>query len=917
MLDKYGQKRDFARTPEPPPEKEARSRAHLTFVVQKHAARSLHYDFRLELGGVLKSWAIPAGPSLNPRVKRLAIMVEDHPMDYASFEGVIPPGQYGSGEVIVWDTGTYSPAEVGKNPLDNRVAAEEMARKEIAKGKLSMQLHGHKLKGSWALVRMRGGRNPKGENWLLIKHADEYADMTTDLLEKDRSVLSGLTIDDLKTGRTTSSKGSNPLSTLSPSSLSDEAHKAPFPTVMLPMLATLADAPFSDPDWVFEPKLDGFRMISFINRGKVRIQSRNGIDDTEMFPAIAESLTGQAARQLVLDGEVVALENGRPCFQCLQQSLKPEASQNTARPLPIVYYVFDLLYLDSFDLCGVKLEQRKALLDQVLRPSNNVQLVSGFRGNGEAIYQASVKEGIEGIVAKRLNSTYSPGRRSRDWLKIKASLSDEFIIAGYTPGQGARTHHFGALLLGQYNDNGELVYAGNVGTGFDERLLKEMKARLDAIKTTVGPPFESSPPHSPSVIWVRPELVAEVKFAQWTHDGMLRAPVFMRLRDDKPAREVHRTGIAHLAEGSRLPARGERATSGDSLKAVLDQLGTDKEKFHLEIGEHRLQVSNLDKPLWPASGKRRALTKRDLLNYLTRISPYVLPHLKDRPLTLTRYPDGIRGERFYQKHYDDKLPAFVETVPIFSEHDEHKRGVQDYMMCNNLATLLWLGQIADLEIHAWFSRTTVGPDGPSDTLLKEIEDKGNKVVSYPDFIVFDLDPYIYAGSEKKGGEPELNRKAFHRTAEAALWLKEILDELSLSAFVKTTGKTGIHVYVPILRQFGFRAMRSAAETIGRQLLDKHPEDITMEWAVEKRTGKIFVDHNRNARGQTLASVYSPRPSPEAAVSMPLRWDELGKAYPTDFTILNSPQRLEKTGDLWADILDKKGDLKKLLTLPKP
>ena len=344
---------------------------------------------------------------------------------------------------------------------------------------------------------------------------------------------------------------------------------------------------------------------------------------------------------------------------------------------------------------------------------------------------------------------------------------------------------------------------------------------------------------------------------------------------------------------------------------MLSQLADDRDEFTLKVGGHKVPVTNLNKELWPATGDQRALTKRDLLVYLARVSRFVLPHLKDRPLTLTRYPNGITQQHFYQKHWQGKLPPFVDTVSLYSGHNE---GDGDYLMCNNLSTLLWLGQLADIELHTWYSRVSPEPDGhhlPA-TFTGSDETIRNSLLNYPDFIVFDLDPYIYSGAEAKGEEPQLNRSAFAKTCEVALWLKEILDALSLSSFVKTTGRTGLHVYVPILRQLDYSAVRSACETIGKFLVRAHPRDITMEWSVEKRTGKVFYDHNQNVRGKTLASLYSPRPSPHAGVSMPILWDELGSVYPTDFTILTSPDRLEGTGDLWTDILKEKHDFESLL-----
>ncbi|MBI1886202.1 MAG: DNA ligase D [Chloroflexi bacterium] len=903
MLDAYRRKRDFAQTPEPTPEPREQDEGPLTFVIQKHAARRLHYDFRLELDGALKSWSVPKGPSLNPKDKRLAVMVEDHPLDYASFEGVIPRGQYGGGQVIVWDNGTYSPDEDGKLSFHDRREASERLRRGLAEGKLSIFLRGHKLKGSWTLVRTK-------TDWLLIKHQDEFADDSRDILAEDRSIISGVTIDDLRAGRLPRPTSPGVEGRGSGVAGVPGARKAPFPEKIAPMLASLAEGPFSNADWLFEPKLDGVRAIALIREGKVTLLSRRGLDATAQHPSLAEDLARQPDREVILDGEIVALdENGIPSFQLLQQRLnltRPPDIRKAESQIPVLYYVFDLLYLNGYDLRGVTAERRRALLDQTLVPSERVKFVEEFGVDGEAAYQIALEHGLEGVVAKRRDSVYESGKRSRLWLKAKATQSDEFVVGGYSRGQGSRFSTFGALLLGYYED-GRLTYAGHVGSGFSDRMLEDLRKRLDGMRTDDCPFAE--PPPVKDVTWVRPGLVVEVRYVQRTADNRLRAPVFMRLREDKPAGEV-RPSPAVAPPRSEGPSDQGRGLE-DAVAEVLEQLEGPKEEFTLSVQGHRLKVSNLDKAFWPALEGRRALTKRDLLVYLAKAAPCALPHLKDRPLTLTRYPDGIHGESFYQKHWDNPLPKFVETVRLYSSHNE---GDVEYLMINNFPTLLWLGQLADIELHTWYSRVNREPDARQLTtrFAGSEKDIDGSVLNYPDFIVFDLDPYIYSGREGKGDEPELNRKAFAKTCEIALRLKELLDALSLSSFIKTSGKTGLHIYVPILRQLDYDTVRSASETIGRFLLRQHPGEITMEWTVSKRIGKVFLDHNQNARGKTLASVYSPRPAPEATVSMPLRWDELEKVYPADFTIVNAPERLAEVGDLWAGILDAKQDLKALL-----
>jgi bifunctional non-homologous end joining protein LigD len=892
MLRDYREKRDFERTPEPAARQSA-GEGPLTFVVQKHAARQLHYDFRLEASGVLKSWAISKGPSYDPHVKRLAVMVEDHPLDYSTFEGVIPRGEYGAGQVIVWDRGTYSPDENGELSFNDRARAEDRIKEGLAAGKLSVHLRGTKLKGSWTLVRMH--RSDK--NWLLIKHTDKYADPDRDVLEDEASVVSGLTISDLKSGRLHPDGKTVPAGPAHTAG----AVKATMPRKVSPMLASLATAPFSDEQWLFEPKLDGFRTLAFMDGGKVRLRSRRGLDVTDHYAALAENLQSQPVSQAILDGEIIALDSkGRLCFQCLQGYLKSIGrlkADQVEKPSAIIYYVFDILYLDGYDLTRVPLKLRKELLDGVLGSSKYVRPVEHFAADGETVYRAAVENGLEGVMAKQLDSLYEAGKRSASWLKIKKVNSDEFVVGGLTHGKGARAKTFGALLLGYYDSENRLLYAGNVGSGFDDETLSGLRERLDKLKANQSP-FATKPELPAAVIWVRPETVVEVKFSEWTHDGRLRAPVFLRVREDKPASSVRPARVIETAEESQT-ASAERP---DTLKDVLGRLADPRTGFIIEVEGHRLSLTNLDKELWPQTAKTRALTKRDLITYLARVSPWLLPHLKDRPLSLSRYPDGIHGEHFFQKHYEP-LPAFVETV-LLASHDAPAR---KYIICNNLATLLWLGQIADIELHTWFSRVTPRPD-----MKVSRGKKADYYAGYPDFVIFDVDPYIYSGKEKAGAEPELNRAAFKRTCEVALKLKETLDSLSFPSFVKASGRTGLHIYLPILRRLDFHATHAAAETISRFLNQQHPKETTVDWSVEKRTGKIFLDYNQNVRGKTLASLYSPRPSPEATVSVPLRWDELDEAYPTEFTILTVPDRLAEVGDLWVGILDAKIDLGKAL-----
>ncbi len=909
MLESYEKKRDFTRTREPSPSVTTPAKGSLRFVVQKHAARRLHYDFRLEVDGVLKSWAVPKGPSLDPAQKRLAAFVEDHPLDYGTFEGVIGHGNYGAGQVVVWDSGVYSPDEDGQLSFGDREDAAERMRRGLDAGKLSITLRGRKLRGSWTLVRT--SRGPK--DWLLIKHADRYTDTENDVLEQDASIQSGLTIDDLTSGRLPDpAEGFAVGETPAIGRARRLGKESRFPTRIKPMTAHLAEASFSHPDWVFEPKLDGFRVIAYARHGKATLRSRNDKDLTEYAPSIVAELEAQPEDELVLDGELVALdERGLPSFALLQQSLNLDrrATGQARGSATLAYYPFDLLYVEGADLRGVPLVERKRLLSDVLVTGDCVRKMESVDAEGEAFFEAAVGLGLEGVVAKRTGSTYQSGTRTRSWLKIKAVQSQDFVVGGYSPGQGARSAAFGALMVGYYDD-GQLQYAGRVGSGFDDETLEALSQALSELRQD-DCPFAADPELAdPSYEWVHPRLVAKVKFSQWTAEGRLRAPVFLGVRTDLDALEVRR----EEAKPAALPRAGPRKAAKPArteVEAVLEQLSTDRDKLILESGGHRLSLTNLNKELWPAGADSPAVTKGDMIRYYIRMGPTLLPHLRDRAMTLTRFPNGIGGESFYQKRWEHDLPEFVETVRLFSSHNE---GDVEYIVVNNLLTLVWLAQLANIELHPWLSRVTLEPDAThlTTSFTGSKEAIKESVLNYPDFIVFDLDPYIYSGQEKQGEEPELNRRAFAKVREVALALKDILDELSLSSFVKTSGKTGLHIYVPVVRRYDYATTRKTCELIGQFLLRQRPRDITMEWAVEKRAGKIFLDHNQNVMSKNMASIYSLRPLPGAPVSTPVRWDELEDIYPTQFTIESVPERVEESGDLWADALSAKHDLHRLL-----
>jgi bifunctional non-homologous end joining protein LigD len=901
--------RDFSRTPEPGPDaRPAGAAGALTFVVQKHRATRMHYDLRLEFDGVMKSWPIPRGPSPDPAEKRLAVMTEDHPLDYASFEGLIPKGQYGAGEVIVWDNGTYSPDEGGVLSFDDPAEAERRMLEELAAGKLSVTLRGKKLKGSWTLVKT----SQDEKSWLSIKHRDDAAEAGADLVHLNRSVISGLTIEDLQAGRL-------PDRTLAPAPLRPSdlpgAKAASPPRSLEPMQATLTEGAFSRADWLFEPKLDGIRAVVTIEDGAVSMRSRRGNDITRQYPALGEALARQPVASAVLDGEIVAFDaEGRPSFEALQQRMNLQNDveiQQADATVPAIFYAFDLPYLDGYDLTRVPLWLRKETLERVLLPSTRAQYLGHIEGDGEAAFQGARELGLEGVVAKRRDSSYEAGRRSRNWLKIKARTTDEFVVGGFSAGNGGRAGTFGALVIGQYEGD-RLIPVGRVGSGFDDRTLEALRARLDPL-VRADSPFAEEPESPGDITWVEPRLVVEVTFAQWTQEGSLRAPVFLRVRDDRDPATVSRAETAAPpveAQGvpRRLHAVEPPAEVAPGLAAevasVLEQLERPSKSLMLHVEGHALKLTNLDKVMWPAWEDQRALTKRDLIVYLAKAAPLLLPWLRDRPLTMTRYPNGLDRPSFYQKH-NEHAPDFVRTFKVFADQRD-----QEFMVCNNLATLLWSGQIANLALHTSLARIDPRPDAVerSTVFAGSREAVEASVLNYPDFVLFDLDPYIYEGSEAAGEDPELNRVAFQRTCEVALWLKEVLDAAGLSAFVKTSGATGLHILVPVLRTLDFQAVRSVASTIGAFLVRTHPDAVTMEWEKRKRVGKIFFDANQNGRIRSIAGAYSPRAKPGAPVSVPLRWDELLKVYPTDFTILSAPARFEATGDLWAHILEAKQDL---------
>jgi bifunctional non-homologous end joining protein LigD len=900
MLETYTQKRDFKRTAEPRGQRAQGAAGPLRFLVQKHTARALHYDFRLEVDGVLKSWPIPKGPSLDPSAKRLAVMTEDHPLEYATFEGVIPKGEYGGGEVIVWDAGVYGPL-IDDEVCFDRHTAESAMRRGIDDGKLKIRLHGRKLRGVWTLVRTKKG------DWLVLKRDDGEANPLRDLTDDDASVLTGLTNEDIKSGILPLDRTPEPF--LPDPSLINGTRKRDLPADLKPMLPSLTERAFSHPDWLFEPKLDGLRLLAQVKDGKVRLSSRRGIDSTHEYDWLVDALKRQPWN-MVLDGELVVLdERGRPSFQAWQD----RGNENHGSAMR--FYAFDLLFADGYDLRGARLEDRKRLLDLMLVPSERARTVEWVEAEGEALFHATRALDIEGMVAKRKDSLYEAGKRSTRWLKMKHVQTEDFVIGGYTAGLGHRTDSLGSLLLGTPTEKkGVLRFVGHVGSGFDDKGLRAVTDRLEALRSDSSP-FDAPVPlkgrwskkDRGAPRWVRPELVAEVKFAERTNEDILRAPVFLRLRDDLEA-STTRPQPAVSAPDSK-PSSQNAGPLDSVVTDVLGQLKGSKQTLTVRVGEHEIGLSSLDKALWPAYGRNKSITKRDLAQYLVSVAPSLLPFLKNRPITLVRYPNGLDGQHFYQRHWEHALPPFVETVTVYTEHGG---GDADFLMCNNLQTLVWLAQMGTLEIHPWYSRASLEPDALDLPLEASGSDRtvDRSVLNYPDFLVFDLDPYQYSGKEAKGAEPELHRAGFQGARQVALWLKELLDGMKLPSYVKTTGKTGLHIYVPIVRNMAYHETHAFCRALSEHLVAQHPDIVTTDWAVQKRRGKIFADYNQNVRGKTLASMLCPRAMAEAAVSMPIRWSDLedGDVYPTQFSVRTAVKYLKGNGNSWADIMESKVDL---------
>jgi bifunctional non-homologous end joining protein LigD len=855
-LAEYRRKRKFGSTPEPRGKERAASGSR--FVVQEHHARSLHYDLRLEIDGVMKSWAVPKGPSLNPAHKRLAIQTEDHPLEYRTFEGVIPAGQYGAGVMKIWDSGTFEP--------EGSLSASE----QVKRGELKLVFHGKQLHGSFVLVKMRG---KKGNEWLLIKHKDEAADQNWKLKEAIH-----VPTDDKKGARHASSFSA----ATAPQHLTNEvssglvipagSRHAAMPDRIQPALATLTERAFSDPDWLFEIKWDGLRTLACIRDGKVRLFSRSNREVTREYPELSQIAANVHARETWLDGEIVVLDaEGRSDFQALQLRFSVQKpSPQLIEKAPVVYYIFDTLYLDGYDLRPCPLLERKMLLKRVLREDLQVRYSDHVVEKGRELYDLAVERKLEGLVAKRISNPYPEGRTS-SWLKIKLTVDLDAVIGGWTEPRGSR-EHFGALLLGLY-DGKNLEFIGGVGTGFASLEQRRIWEQLQNFRTE-NCPFASRPSTREKAHWVKPELVARITFSSWTEARHLRMPRFLGLREDGDRKACTFENQAQTVATQSPATKDDKsvALATKSAAAIERDLTSDAkieheltqgsaQNIYIELDGRRLHLTNLNKIYFPEDG----YTKRDLLAYYFQIAPIILPFLKDRPLVLRRYPNGIHGKAFFQKDAAEATPEWVETVTIASEHKE--KPIR-YVVANDRATLMYLTNLGCIDHNPWSSR--------------HVDQE------HPDYIFFDLDP--------------TDETPFPTVTKLAKLVLDALARFDLRGFTKTSGASGIHIFLPVEPQYTYAQVRMLVQAIASIVDREHPGLITSERSVAKRPhGRVYVDAHQNSHGQSLASVYSVRAFPHAPVSAPVKPEELtAKIVPEMWTLKSMPDRIKKVGDLWDE-----------------
>jgi len=872
-LAKYKQKRSFEKTPEPTGGKPTGNE--LRFVVQKHHASHLHYDFRLEMEGVLKSWAVPKGPSMNPEDKRLAMMVEDHPWDYRNFEGIIPEG-YGAGTVIVWDEGTYEPEEKKKTKKED----EKSLMHHLYQGSISFVLHGDKLKGAFSLVKTK----ERGDNaWLLIKKKDKYA-TAEDITKKEKSVLSNKTLEQVKANpekewQSNRAKKAEPNkeNTATESENMDEneiaaliknGKKSKFLSGIKPMLCTLIKEPFDDPDFLYEVKLDGFRIIAYLQNRKVVLSSRSGLDYTERYSPVVKALSA-LDYDVILDGELVALnEEGKPDFDALQKNNGKD---------PLVFYTFDLLWYKGYNLMNLPLTERKKILSAVINFNDVIKYSDDF-DQGVQLFELMKKQEMEGIVAKRKNSKYEPGKRGNDWLKIPTEKRQEFVIGGWTESDSASP--FASLLFGYY-ENGKLIYQGHAGGGYKGREKEKIIKKLEPIEIKKSP-FFNKVDTDRKVHFVKPKLVANIKFATYTSSGKIRKPaIFLGFREDKkPEQVVEEKPVPlnqvedqtdEVEDQTDEKESTEKNTANEEIKATEESNWKliKNEKITSEdsvmIDGKKVMLTNVEKELW------KGITKADLIQYYHAVSAYILPYLKNRPESLHIKNIKATLPGFYIKDMEGNQPNWAETFTTPRKHPKKgKRNTIDYLVCNDEASLLYMINLGCIDVNPWTS-----------TIENYLQ---------PDFIIIDLDP---------------SDDDFGKVIQASLAAKEIFDELKLKAFPKTSGKTGMHLFIPC-EKFSFPEARKIAEEICKQINLLLPEITTTEITVSSRGDKLYIDPNQNDEADTVAAAYSVRPAATPTVSTPLEWKEINERLdPKKYDIHTMLERIEKKGDLFKRVMDEK------------
>jgi bifunctional non-homologous end joining protein LigD len=843
-LVEYRKKRSFKKTPEPTggkPDSQV-----LRFVVQKHAASHLHYDFRLEMDNVLKSWAVPKGPSMDPSVKRLAMMVEDHPYDYRSFEGIIPKGNYGAGTVIVWDEGTYNSAE-GEFP--DKQAEDRNLRHQLHTGKIHFVLKGKKLKGEFALIKAAGREE---NSWLLIKIKEIKKAAAPAPVKKEKPVKSASTEEIIKS-----------------------APKSKFPSAIKPMLATLVDKPFDEEGWMYEVKWDGYRAMAFLNKGKTELKSRNDKSFNDKFYPVYDALKKWNV-DAIIDGEIVVLkEDGLSDFGTLQ-NWRSEADGELA------YYVFDIVWYKGKDLRQIPLNQRHELLKNILPPPGIIRLSEVFDTSGIEFFETAKEMGLEGIMAKKADSIYVSNFRTHEWLKIKASKRQEMVIGGYTLNRGS-AKSFSALLVGVFDD-GQLVYTGKVGTGFNQRQQTEMLKQFKPLVTDKAPfsyvpdidkPTRFNPhPAKAEATWLKPQLVCEVAYAEMTTDGLMRHPSFQGMRIDKKAKDVKREKALPANKTVKETDIKQKPKIITALeKSDRKTLLNPKEETQVKtIKGHAIKFTNLSKVYWPEDN----VTKRDMLNYYYQVAPVMLTYLKDRPQSLNRFPNGIHGKSFYQKDVTGKVPDWVQTF-LYHTSDE-KEVDKHFMVPKDESDILLMASLGCIELNPWSSRIDT-PDNP-------------------DWCIIDLDP---------------DKNSFDQVIEAAQVTRKILESAGIPCYCKTSGSTGLHIYIPLGAKYTYEQSKEFARVIVTHVHQEIPEYTSLERLVSNRHGKMYLDFLQNRPQATIAAPYSLRPKPGATVSMPLHWDEVKKGMKmTDFTIFNAMDRIKNVGDLFKPVLDNGVDLQTLM-----